>query len=557
MEDKLFIIAIGGTGMRCLESFVHLCAAGMFDNKTIDILTLDTDQANGNKGRVESLINLYNKVKTNDSQNIGGMPRSDTFFSAKLNLYKFFTDYSTPSRRTYAQLSDTNSLSQEKRDDNRDLSDLFFDHDSVQQFPLDHGYRAQTHLGSLLMYHGIMEAAIKAKRGGDDVKPHEKELQEFLQLLNQNASNSRVFVFGSVFGGTGASSIPVIPIALRDALKVITAGNNELNLNNVKFGSTLLTDYFTFDMPDDKQISKDKVVADATNFALNSQAAMTFYDDDLTVRNSYKMLYHIGWPSSMKINYSQDHSGDVITGGQDQKNSCHFVELMSASAAYDFFTREDLSQAKAEYMFRSVELAGANNREALRLTGASFVGDKEGPLFEQKLGSLLSLSHLILSRYKGGQDGVCGTIEFLKDLKARNVDAYKDIPDEQARDLDAYLKEYAYQFVNGNLAPGWLHQVNQSIGHGSFIFDPDALSTKPDTLRKVDPGAIYSDDKYNWEAGFGLGSKADKRLSKFIDILKSNDSASTEQQGNTLKERFLGLLYKSIAKAQKTSHLNR
>ena len=47
--NKIFIIAIGGTGMRCLESFVHLCAMGMFDNKTIDILTLDTDQSNGNK----------------------------------------------------------------------------------------------------------------------------------------------------------------------------------------------------------------------------------------------------------------------------------------------------------------------------------------------------------------------------------------------------------------------------------------------------------------------------------------------------------------------------
>ena len=56
MNDKLFLIAIGGTGMRCLESFVHLCAAGLFDNHTIEILTLDTDQNNGNKDRVENLI---------------------------------------------------------------------------------------------------------------------------------------------------------------------------------------------------------------------------------------------------------------------------------------------------------------------------------------------------------------------------------------------------------------------------------------------------------------------------------------------------------------------
>ena len=88
MEDKKFIVAIGGTGMRCLESFVHLCAIGMFDNEEIEILTLDTDQTNGNKGRVEQLIDTYNHVKSNESSNIdGGTPNTDTFFSAKLNLY--------------------------------------------------------------------------------------------------------------------------------------------------------------------------------------------------------------------------------------------------------------------------------------------------------------------------------------------------------------------------------------------------------------------------------------------------------------------------------------
>ena len=60
-NSKLFVIAIGGTGMRCLESFVHLCAVGMFDGKEINVLTLDTDYSNGNKSRVEGLIDLYNR----------------------------------------------------------------------------------------------------------------------------------------------------------------------------------------------------------------------------------------------------------------------------------------------------------------------------------------------------------------------------------------------------------------------------------------------------------------------------------------------------------------
>ena len=44
MEEKLFVIAIGGTGMRCLESFVHLCAIGMFDNKEIEFVKMNADK---------------------------------------------------------------------------------------------------------------------------------------------------------------------------------------------------------------------------------------------------------------------------------------------------------------------------------------------------------------------------------------------------------------------------------------------------------------------------------------------------------------------------------
>ncbi|MDE7407928.1 MAG: hypothetical protein K2M76_05855, partial [Muribaculaceae bacterium] len=279
MSDKLFVIAIGGTGMRCLESFIHLCAVGMFDNQEIDILTLDTDQNNGNKSRVEALIELYNKVKANDDtrSDDNGNVNTNTFFSAKLNLYKFFTDYSTLNRKSYAVLSQVSSLTQEEADDNQDMADLLLDRETVQQFELDHGYRAQTHLGSMLMYHGIVEAAINAKRGDNTVKSQEKELAEFVQLINKNAANARIFVFGSVFGGTGASSIPVIPIALRDSVNILSGGTNTLDLDKVKFGSTLLTDYFSFNPPTDAQRQRQHVIADSNNFALNSQAALQFY----------------------------------------------------------------------------------------------------------------------------------------------------------------------------------------------------------------------------------------------------------------------------------------
>lgn len=550
MNDKLFLIAIGGTGMRCLESFVHLCAAGLFDNHTIEILTLDTDQNNGNKDRVESLIELYNKVKTNDSATQGGQQRSNTFFSAKLNLYRFFTDYSTSARLTLNALAATRNLTAEQRQDNQDLSDLLFERDTVQHFKLDHGYRAQTHLGSMLMYHGIIEAAINAKKGGQTVKIQEKELAKYLGLINKHAANARVFVFGSVFGGTGASSIPVIPIAISEALKILTGGNNELNLNKVLFGSTLLTDYFTFKSPTLAQLSTDKVVADANNFALNSQAALSFYNEDATVRKTYKKMYHIGWPSSLKINYSDGKDGNVITGGAQQRNDCHVAELMCAAAAYDFFNenREKLEKiGDGEYDFRSVAVDDNGN---MQLSGASFVGGDKGEYFENKLGALLSLAHIILSKFGGAEEGTCGTASLLNFLDDAKFPAYNELTDTQCEEIDNYLKEFAYKFFKGNVNFGWIYQIFRSVGAGKFIFAPEAFRTDIKALKDIDPGTIFADEMHHWNKTGVSFSASDRRFNTLICILKDDKSLPSDEQAVTLKEEFLAQMYNAITIAQ-------
>lgn len=547
MKDKLFVIAIGGTGMRCLESFVHLCAAGLFDNEEIEILTLDTDQSNGNKSRVEGLIDLYNKVKTNDSSNPGGSPNANTFFSAKLNLYKFFTDYASPARKSYRVLSQVSNLSPQQKQDNEDLADLLLDRETVQEFELDHGYRAQTHLGSMLMYHGIIEASIRAKRGGKDVKEHEKALQKFVKLIHNNAGNARVFIFGSVFGGTGASSIPVVPIALREAVSILSDGNNSLNLTNVKFGSTLLTDYFSFSSPTSAQRKSDHVIASSDNFAINSQAALQFYLEDPTVKECYKRLYHIGWPATQKLDVSTlTADTKTITGGSDQKNPCHVVELLSACAAYDFFTR-NITEKQATYLYRSVE---TDSNGQLRLTGASFVDDRDKDKFENKLGAFLSFAHLVLATHRGAF-GENGNVGLLERFSEQNIVDYDDITDEQAKEIDDYLKMFAYDIVNSNLVKGWIYQINSTIP-GTFIFNNGAFETSVSALRGVDAGNIFTDDRHNWEGGGFLKSAKSARYDKFIKGLTNDLCYPMEDQSvSTTKEKYLAHLYNAITKAQK------
>lgn len=549
MNDQLFVIAIGGTGMRCLESFVHLCAIGMFDNQEINVLTLDTDQTNGNKERVELLINYYNRIKSDKVQNIdGGTPNTNTFFSAKINLYKFWTDYSTTARQNYVALSRLGEGSEEMMKQNADLSNLFLDKATVQQFNLAHGYRAQTHLGSHLMYHGIIESARRKLAGGENVKPEDKDLDSFLDLLSQASAHARVFVFGSVFGGTGASSIPIIPVAMRDAVSIRSNGKSSLALEKVKFGSTLLTEYFSFTNPDARQMAKDKVVANSDFFALNSQAALQFYQADPTVKRCYRRLYHVGWPLTSKP-IGEEKEGDTITGGHEQKNNCHVVELMCAFAAYDFFTTESFPETKenANYVYRSVE----RNQNVFDFKGDDFAGE-HGDQFANKLGSFLSLSHIVLG-LNGAASGGKGTKAFLNRLKDNNRANY-NIDDIQLEEIDKYLQMFAYSVDNGKLQRGWLYQIYNTVKPGRFMFRSSAFEEKIDSLGKIEPGTLFEDDKHNWDAKGGfMHSTSTAQYDQLIKILTEDDASmpTQVQNANTTKEKFLAHVYNAITIAQK------
>lgn len=547
MNDKLFVIAIGGTGMRCLESFVHLCAIGMFDGQEIDILTIDTDSGNGNKDRSEKLIALYNDIKTPSKDKIGGTPNRQTFFSAKLNLYKYSTDYAGNrcSFRNLANIGDEDS-------DNQDLADLFLDKESVQKFDLAHGYRAQTHLGSMLMYHGIVEAAQNAQIKGNDAMPVEKDLREFVVKLQDAGAGARVFIFGSVFGGTGASSIPVVPRALNDAVKIFSDGNNSLDPENVKFGASLLTDYFKFPNPDTTQKSKEKVIANSSNFALNSQAALEFYRKDPTVKTYYRRLYHVGWPASMRKDIS---GGKLLTGGNDQKNPCHVVELMCAMAAYDFFTQQELAvEVNAENMpcyYRTVEADDAG--KFFKFTADSFTKEN-ARIFHQKLAQMFSLANVVLaSEYAAyGKPSTAKEKYGIQDFISRISDAgdktYDSLDANDIINIEDYLKMFAF-YINAEkqqVVPGWLYQVKDSIDGGKFIFRNDAFIHTVADFKRIakNPGTIFDDNEAekNWAKGGLISSQYDI----FIKGLCQDTQVKQEQNTSSIKEQFLAYLYNAI-----------
>lgn len=525
---QYFVLGIGGTGMRCIESLIHLCAMGMFDDTEINLLALDTDVNNGNFSRLKDVKEAYQKAK---GININAQSvLSNTFFSAKINYYQFSPDYQQ--LRTFSGVFDYNNTRFNSKAA-ADLADLVFTKD-VEEFDLLHGYRAQTHLGSMMMYHSIIEAA-------QDQQPN--DLKRFLAQLiaaTNGATPPRVFILGSVFGGTGASSIPIIPKALAEAVALIGNGGANI-LANCYFGSTLLTAYFSFPTPTPEQILQQKVIATSDKFALNSQAAMMFYDDDTTVRSTYQKFYMLGtdnlnWKPMPEKNVTQ-----TITGGKEQENDSHFIELMAACAALDFLNENEnvlqtnKSNISTDYVCRIVDD---------KFNFEDFSGSNRAIEFAQKFGMLF-----VFALFCNGEDDF---VEGVRSGNHQEIQEFRDMNTEQVK----ALKEYFNLFFcrpekNGSLTEGWLQQIHRSAGNGDhFLFDAGMFTAKDmKHLMKTEWNKkLFRNEDVGKDHKYSLGTfknrtKFDKFKSEFI---KTRDNNKEWMNITDRGEQFYKLMFETL-----------
>lgn len=528
---KLFLIGVGGTGMRCLEAFTHLAACGMFDNQEIDILSLDTDTNNGNKSQSEQMIDTYIRIKKDSTGKQVAL--KDSFFSASINLFRFSPEYSG-ANRTFRLVSKLGQSTDRKiNKENEDLMSLLFDKE-VQEFDLSHGYRAQTHLGSYLMYHAILEEVTKIKNGEKNAKSD--DITAFLKRLSDaglSGQQVKVFIMGSIFGGTGASSIPVIPRALKDALKVWDSTANIAD--DLLFGATLLTNYFTFNKPTTYQLSQEKVIADADKFSLNSQAALMFYESDATIPATYQRMYQIGW-SSKFLNYDEGKMGkSTTTGGAEQKNASHVVELMCAAAAYTFFKDTHVKKGEHKMLYRTI----ANENDRFDFNFADFVGQEDQAKLMDKWTAFYAMSFMVQNHQEADIKN------FVNGLVSKyNISDYKELTEEEAKFINNYLKMFAFTYTNGAIQDGWLRQIQKTSTDEHFLFNLNSFQTEPNALKKYNWGQLLDAKEYQFEGDgnfFSSPKPYDTFLKKFREDLNLKPSADFES--SKVGERLLKHIY--------------
>jgi len=482
--SKNFLIAAGGTGMRCLQSFLNMCAMGMYEGESVDILLLETDIENGDKKNSENLVNWYQTLCTNNAGKFG-------FFGPQVNFYTFVPDYSKDNKRRFTLIS---RVEEGDSETNRMLADLFYE-EGVQEFDLMHGFRAQTHVGTFLMYHAIIEEIKEAV--AKDLVRNKSQLFKFINnIKEQNTQGeARVFVVGSTFGGTGASSIPVMARAITDSAKIITGG--VIKMEDIYFGAVILTPYFSFKSPSKEHKKAERVIADAQFFAHNSAAALMYYIKDETINTTYKRFYFLGWPfqslnmDDYKAKVMGTDGGKTITGGKSQENPAHPNEFMGAFAAKHFFEMTKKEWFKETYntdiRFKAIEYE-KNQEDKIayfhfddmiegEVKGAAETADKKvkaktlPEIFKNNMAGLYYLNLLI-------QDEFAGNVKNLLEVLARYNYTY-NFSDAEIEAFSRFAEYFTFKRDGEIVKPGWVPQMFYSLNapkEGQFLnMHPNAM----------------------------------------------------------------------------------
>ena len=293
---KRYLFIIGGTGHKLLRSVVHLAAAGVYGLDDILVKVIDSDRTNGlwttTKNTLDRYREFYEAVGGNDNTIC---PKIEPMFGNDF-FYELVGVNAT--MNTLFGIEHWGNIG--------DFAKFLFS-ETERNKPLDKGFYGRTNIGPIVIEHSINNSPDAGQRSFWD---------EVERVLGGQETNKEVILAGSVFGGMGASGIPVL------LNKLVQLRSSEKN-----FGISLIacTPYFKFDQPQ----NSSKVAPNAGAFGAKVRAALKYYESeriffDENIRNKY--LYIIGESAG---NYEEFKYSE---GGQDQNNKACPIELFAATA---------------------------------------------------------------------------------------------------------------------------------------------------------------------------------------------------------------------------------
>lgn len=299
-----YVVGIGGTGAKCVEALLHLCAAGLMpDAKQLFALFVDTDGSNGSLGRAQTLLQNY---KACQEIQLG----STNLFKTPIRIAR--PDVWSPIDDKPARLDEFfryDTLSQSNKGVAH-LFDILYSNDE-KKTTLEKGFRGHPSIGA-----AVMAATVKL----DQEEPW-KTFRDQIALDVRTGDGATVILCGSIFGGTGASGVPTIARLITEEFK------SQVGANRFRIGGILMLPYFSFDKVQEKGIK-----ADAEDFLLSTQAALNYYHQQNTL-GMFDSVYLMGSDSLTPMRASS-------LGGPTQENEPHLLEMYAALGAIGFLSSD-------------------------------------------------------------------------------------------------------------------------------------------------------------------------------------------------------------------------
>lgn len=293
---KLYLIGIGGTGSRVMNSLLMLLAAGVKINyDEIVPLIIDTDFNNGNLRDFKDSLKIYRAINQALYSESSGDSLSGYFFREKIAKAKELSIDS----RLYPNLKEMinyDGLNAMDLSGTRKMIDLLFSNNNLEM-ELNKGFLGNPNIGSVVLNKII-------------------ENQSFREFTQEFTEGDRIFIISSIFGGTGAAGFPLLLNNFRDSQTQMDHGGL---INEAIIGGVSVLPYF--------EVEKDEESAiDSNTFLAKTKAALSYYNDFIS--NNVNALYYIGDKRRSMFSNSE--------GGEDQKNNAHFVEFAAALSIIDF-----------------------------------------------------------------------------------------------------------------------------------------------------------------------------------------------------------------------------
>lgn len=333
MAEKCFCYCIGGTGARIAEVAAHLCTMNMLNDKNITFIVVDKDEECGGTKRAKKVIGyteVISEIKGSDG-NSGRLCRSRlsskvdgnstkapwNFTKAIENIQGNANGNANGNASLKVALGGNNS-------DNEILFDAFYSK-SEQDNPTSEGFYGHPSIGALMFKYMM-------KNTNDDIA------EPVLDYLTKHTGDVvKVFIIGSVFGGTGASVFSNLAAHIRDK----SSGMNNID-NRLLISGVLLLPYFSFGA----STNGNPRINDMEFFAKSRTALEQYSMDPNFMRNldaggnyngNFDTLYICGQNPLHKV-------GEYSEGGKTQENHFDLVDLIAAYAMVDFF-KKDFMQA--------------------------------------------------------------------------------------------------------------------------------------------------------------------------------------------------------------------